>query len=123
MYIIEFKMVNLLPALGCESLKPIFSGLGLGAIGGGDVRLAICCGVTSSPGGDEPSRLMGGRPTGGCTGVDRPEPAKLGGEEESRCRMGMRLAELGRRRFSGSSSVMLCSHGGRTAASEERNMS
>ena len=89
--------------------------------------MEICCGVVASmPGGEEPSRRMGGRVVG-CTGVERPEPARLGGEEESRCLMGLRLAELGRRRYSStaalSSSVKGSHGGGRTASIEERKMS
>ncbi len=92
--------------MGSESLGPIFSLLGFGAIGGGgDVHLngepGFGAATMRPPGGDEPSRRIGGRwsAAGGCcTGVERPDPAKLGGDDESRCRIGRRLAELGRRR-------------------------
>jgi len=119
------------PVIGSESLGPIFSRLGFGAIGGGDVHFKDVGGLGATsrpPGGDEPSRRMGGRWNAAgwcCTGVERPEPAKLGGDDESRCRTGMRLAEFGRRRSLSSSLSFIVSPNGDdwTASNEERKIS
>ena len=55
-------------------MNPIFSWLGFGAIGGGcgderfDAADVCCCGdgvVANIPGGEDPSRLMGGLDDGG----------------------------------------------------------